>query len=115
MDVVERDGLAVVASGPQEVAVHKIDAATGALLETIPIPGAEGAATAVAEGVEGIWVVGCGLGGGNVGRVSETPLGGTTALDRLEIFSGRTRTSSSGTNRTSRRTRTSPWARAVSG
>jgi streptogramin lyase len=87
MDVVERNGMAVVASGPQEVAVHKIDAATGALLETIPIPGSEGAATAVAEGVDGIWVVGCGFGGGNVGRVSETPLGGTTALDRLEIFS----------------------------
>jgi serine/threonine-protein kinase len=87
MDVVERNGLAVVVSGPLEVAVHRIDAATGALLETIPIPGAEGAATAVAEGDEGIWVVGCGLGGGNVGRISETAFSGNSLLDRVEIFS----------------------------
>ena len=87
MDVVERNGLAVVVSGPLEVAVHRIDAATGALIETIPIPGAEGAATAVAEGEEGIWVVGCGFGGGNVGRVSETVLGTNTALEGVDVFS----------------------------
>lgn len=87
MDVVVRNGLAVVVTGPFEVAVQRIDAGTGALIETIPIPGAEGAATAVAEGDAGIWVVGCGFGGGNVGRVSETTLGGATSLDRTKIFS----------------------------
>lgn len=88
MDVVVRGGLAVVVSGPFEVSVHRIDAASGALIETIPMPGAEGADTAVAEGPDGIWVMGCGFGGGNVGRVSEAKsVGGGTALDRVGIFS----------------------------
>ena len=88
LDVVVRDGLAVVVSGPFEVSVHRIDAATGALIETIPMPGAEGALTAVARGPEGIWVVGCGLGGGNVGRVSEaSSVGGVTAIDGVDVLS----------------------------
>ena len=71
LDVVVRDGLAVVASGPFEVSVDRIDAATGALIETIPMPAPRARVTAVAEGGEGIWVVACGFGGGNVARVSE--------------------------------------------
>ena len=83
-----RHGLAVVVSGPFEVSVHRIDAATGALIETIPMPGAEGALTAVARGPEGIWVVGCGFGGGNVGRVSEaSSVGGVTAIDGVDVLS----------------------------
>ena len=81
------DGLAVVASGPLEVAVHKIDAATGALLETIPIPGAEGAATAVAECARGSgWSAAASAGATSVAS-ARTPLSGTSLPDRLEIFS----------------------------
>ena len=88
LDVVVRDGLAVVANGPFEVSVDRIDAATGALIESIPMPSAEGSASAVAEGDEGIWVVACGYGGGNVARVSEAnTLGGATTLDRVSILS----------------------------
>jgi streptogramin lyase/tRNA A-37 threonylcarbamoyl transferase component Bud32 len=88
LDVVVRNGLAVVTSGTLEGAVHRIDAASGALIETIPLSGAEGALTAVASGADGIWVMGCGYGGGNVGRVSEArSVGGITAIDRVGLFS----------------------------
>jgi streptogramin lyase len=87
LDVVVRNGLAVVANGPYEVSVDRIDAASGALIESIPLPGAEGAASAVADGPEGIWMVACGYGGGNVARVSESgTLGGATTLDRVRVF-----------------------------
>jgi streptogramin lyase len=88
LDVVVRNGLAVVANGPYEVSVDRIDAATGALIESIPMPSAEGAASAVAVGDEGIWVAACGYGGGNVARVSvANTLGGATTLDRVEVAS----------------------------
>jgi serine/threonine-protein kinase len=86
LDVVVRNGLAVVASGPFEVSVHRINASTGALIEAIPLPGAEGGVTAVAEGAEGIWVGACGW-SGNLGRVSEAAVSGgnITALERIEV------------------------------
>lgn len=91
MDVVVRGGLAVVASGPYEVSVDRIDAASGNLIETIPLVGAEGAASAVAAGPEGIWLAACGYGGGNVAQVSEadelSAAGVGTVLDHVEISS----------------------------
>jgi YVTN family beta-propeller protein len=88
MDVAIDNGLAVVVTGPYEASAERIDAASGALNETIPLPGAEGASTAVASGPGGIWVAGCGYGGGNVGRVSEAnTVGGFSAIDDVDIFS----------------------------
>ncbi len=72
-DVVVRDGLAVVANGPFEISYERIDASSGATVETIPLPGAEGGPASVALGDYGIWVAACGLDGGSVARVNEAP------------------------------------------
>ena len=87
LDVVERNGLAVIANGPLEVSFERIDAASGATLETIPLLGAELAPTAIAAGPYGIWGAACGYDGGSSGRVSEagTSAGVQTSLERIGI------------------------------
>jgi YVTN family beta-propeller protein len=84
-DVVVRNGLAVVANGPFEISYERIDASSGATIETIPLPGAEGGPASVALGEFGIWVAACGYDGGSVARVNEAP-GSFTPLDRVPVF-----------------------------
>ena len=87
-DVVVRNGLAVVANGPYEISYERIDARSGATIETIPLPGAEGGPATVAAGEYGIWVAACGYDGGNVAHVNEASLLGTTLtpLDSVKVF-----------------------------
>ncbi len=91
MDVIVRGDLAVVANGPFEVSLDRIDVKSGKLIETIPLKGARGAFSAVAAGDEGIWVAACGYGGGNVARLTENTTGnvngGETTLDHVPILS----------------------------
>jgi serine/threonine-protein kinase len=91
MDVVVRGDTAVVANGPYEVNLVRIDVQSGKLIETIPLKGALGAFSAVAAGDEGIWVAACGYGGGNVAELTESTandvIGGETTLDHVPIFS----------------------------
>jgi YVTN family beta-propeller protein len=84
-DVVVRNGLAVVANGPFEISYERIDASSGATIETIPLPGAEGGPASVAAGEAGIWVAACGYDGGSVAQVNEGP-GAFTPLDRVPVF-----------------------------
>jgi serine/threonine protein kinase len=92
MDVVVRDGTAVVATGPFEMNVNRVDVRSGKVIDTIPLKGAEGAFSAVAAGGAGVWVAACGYGGGNVARLTEDTttqvIGGeTTILNHVPIFS----------------------------
>ena len=84
-DVVVRGGLAVVANGPFEISYERINAGSGATIETIPLPGAEGGPASVALGDAGIWVTACGYEGGSVAQVNESP-GSFTPLDRVPVF-----------------------------
>jgi Protein kinase domain len=85
-DVVVRNGLAVVANGPYEISYERIDASSGATIETIPLPGAEGGPASVAVGEFGIWVAACGFEGGNVARVNESTTSVLTPLERVGVF-----------------------------
>jgi YVTN family beta-propeller protein len=87
LDVAVRGRLAVVTYGPFTVGYELIDAASGASVGSVRLPGADQAQAPVAAGPEGIWVAASGYDGENVGEVIATPTtsGPAGAFDRVVI------------------------------
>jgi sugar lactone lactonase YvrE len=87
LDVAVRGGLAVVTYGPFTVGYELIDAASGASVGSVRLPGADDAQAPVAAGAEGIWIAASGFDGENVGEMIETPAtsGPSGSFDRVVI------------------------------